>query len=260
MDYRATIQLIVLILCPLLGRAQFGMDIGDPALLVASSVESGIVCSGSFASGDTERFESSEGSFCTTGWTEIDDSSILSTYSTSDFITGDHCLEYVDGGFDDPQTYIRADLGSGQSTIHLMFYFKGGTIGTNGNTVEVAHLNDSTTGTSGAEMAVRYAQYAGSHQLTVLAATNATAINISAGTWYRVEVDHIAGDAASYFKLFTVGGSQVGGTQTYHPSGTSPRYVFLGMGQNNYIPTDDFYLRFDNAKTALTSGDIGADE
>lgn len=37
MDYRITIQLIVLLVCPLLGRAQFGMDMGDPAFIVAAS-------------------------------------------------------------------------------------------------------------------------------------------------------------------------------------------------------------------------------
>lgn len=94
----------------------------SPAIMACVSQSVAAVvdpCSGAFTDGDTEGFEhASDGSFCTTGWTESDASGKITTNSTTQKRSGSASCKFVN---DTDNMFAQADLGAGDASFKITF-------------------------------------------------------------------------------------------------------------------------------------------
>lgn len=96
---------------------------GTMGSLAGIPVPSGgaLPCTGSMQGGNNESFEVSEGSFCTTGWSETDTEGVISTYATDQFHCGTHSLKIT------PHTTTGSEVSyaiTDANTFTNRFYFR----------------------------------------------------------------------------------------------------------------------------------------
>jgi len=223
------------------GRMELGVNPGG-----------GVTCSGDWSDGDNEACEAAvDGNMCTTDYTgETDTNSILTTNSTDYANTGTKSVKIAMGAVDQV-AYIAYDTGGSDGDCSVRFYLR--------------IPDDFSTSAGGQAIQVmdgcQYAPLNGNRLnlfmlppgLFATSSGTSSYINVSDGTWYRVELDYNAGGTCT-FALYTTGDILVG-SETFAGRAESIRYFDFGQLKSSTADALTYYI--DDIEYGPTGGTIG---
>jgi hypothetical protein len=213
---------------------------------------------GAWTDGDTERFGSGVGAFCTTDWTETDGTSILNTYDSSQYVTGGHSMSVTQGA-----TYENAFIHqtTGGTNFSFRFYLRvTGMSATAAQTWAAARI-DNDEAFSGTQSLFVQLRRNTDITLRMSGSTASSAITLYADTWYRVEVSYGGASQTCTMGVYALGGSQVGSDVTCTSNATSPTYIAFGSCTGSSTGNTSVSMFMDNITfDASATFPIGADE
>lgn len=250
---RLTFLLAALTLCVTIAAQQYVVP--RRTIRTATSA-AGPACSGTWTSGDTERFESGAGAFCTSGWTETDAGGVLSTYDTAQYVTGTHCLSATRSGSESNNS-IRVDNTDDDASVRFYFRFSDA-FASDSTTLNIAQVGASTSSATSTSCYLRLGRWSGNMRLDAVGTSASSGPTLSADTWYRIEW-YLNRNAGGTLKVYAIGGAQVGSTCNFTSNDQAQRYWMFGHLDSN-MGTATYDIFYDNITFDADGGDVGADE
>lgn len=218
MHLRLVICLVLLSLTGSEASRRRALLSGDPVEQPAG----GVACSGAFASGATERFESGAGAFCTTGWTETDVDGDINTFATDQFVTGTHAYKF--SYTSDHVSVIQNQVGT-EAAFTMRFYVRWSGVddSVGGETMNILTFDDGNNPASGNNLEIYFRRNASSVGMRI---GSTAGPDLTENTWYRIELDMVTSGTCS-MRTFSIGGAEVG-TAVTATSGGACYHVFAG--------------------------------
>jgi len=219
----------------------------------------GYSCSGDFSSGAMESFEASEGSFCTSDWTESDGSGVVSTYDTAEPFCESHNLKISADSSDGGDDIIYADMGSEVDGYYIRFVIMN-LPDVSGDDYYFFHMQNGTTPNATSNLSLRLT--AGEYlRLKSGSINSGNNFELTAGNDYLIEVNF---DNSGGTHSLRVWGTPAGGWDVVNHDGAGSTatvsdntYDFRYILFSNFLASSSATLYIDDVQLS-TSDWLGA--